>query len=252
MNDDQLERYSRHVLLPQFDYAGQEALLNAQVLVLGLGGLGSSAALYLASSGVGHLHLLDPDTLELSNLQRQVIHREQNVGMDKVDSAKQSLLALNSTIKVSTYNACLPEAELGALMAKMHVVVDCTDNSKSRCLHNRLCLQVNVPLVSAAAIRFEGQMLLVDKRDTDTPCYQCIYGDHNNQEQSCSTSGILAPVVGLMGVHQALECIKLLSGVGEKSTGILFNFDGLTGRWTNFNVKKNPMCPVCGNQQVHA
>ncbi len=247
MNDEQLERYSRHVLLPQFDYDGQEALLKAQVLVLGLGGLGSSAALYLASSGVGYLHLLDPDILELSNLQRQIIHREKNVGMGKVDSAKQSLLELNSSIEVRTYDTCLPEDELAALIAKMDVVLDCTDNSKSRCLHNRLCLHANVPLVSAAAIRFEGQMLVVDQRDDNTPCYQCVYPDHNNQEQSCSTSGILAPVVGLMGVHQALECIKLLSGVGEKSTGTLFNFDGLTGRWSNFNVKKNSQCVVCSN-----
>ena len=245
MNDGQLERYSRHLLLPQFDYQGQSRLLASRVLVLGLGGLGSSAAMYLASSGIGELHLLDPDTLELSNLQRQIVHRQDALGMNKARSAQQTLAALNDDIRIVAHDRCLPEAELSALIKGMSVVLDCTDNSHSRRLHNRLCVQNKVPLISAAAIRFEGQLMVVDPGDDNSPCYQCVYPQVDGSPASCSESGIMAPVVGMMGVFQSLEAIKLISGVGEKGSGALHSFDGLTARWRRFNVTKNAHCPVC-------
>lgn len=248
MNDEQLNRYSRHLLLPQFDYDGQEKLLNAHVLILGLGGLGSSASLYLASSGVGTLTLCDFDTVEASNLQRQIVHTEASIGRSKVDSAKQTLLALNSDLNIHTYSECLSEQDLASLIEKAHVVLDCTDNSASRCLHNALCLKYKTPLISAAAIRFEGQLFVVDPSKESAPCYQCLYPASNNQEDTCTSAGILAPVVGMMGVHQALEAIKLISGTGESLAGKLVTFDGLTSGWHQFNVEKKAECFACSKK----
>lgn len=247
MNDQQLDRYSRHILLPQFDYQGQSRLLTSSVLVLGLGGLGSSAALYLAASGVKYLHLLDPDVVELSNLQRQVIHRESSIGMSKVASAARTIEALNSDVQVEVYPQTLSDDDLLSLISKMDVVLDCTDHSRARMRHNHLCLQAKVPLVSAAAIRFEGQLMVIDaKHAPDMACYQCVYPDNNNQEMSCSESGVLAPVVGMMGVFQALEAIKIIAGVGQSLVGTLSTFDGLAGTWQRFKVRKRADCPVCG------
>ena len=245
MNDDQLNRYSRHILLPQIDYQGQSQLLDAHVLILGLGGLGSSAALYLASSGVGILTLCDFDVVESSNLQRQVIHKESSIGQSKVQSAKHTLHQLNADVEIRTFESKQTETELADLIKQASVVLDCTDNSASRCLHNRLCVQSKTPLVSAAAIRFEGQLMVVDPRLDNKPCYQCVYPESNNQEESCTQAGILAPVVGMMGVHQALEAIKLITGAGESIAGKLISFDGLASRWNQFNVSVKKDCPVC-------
>lgn len=247
MNDEQLDRYSRHILLPQFDYEGQSSLLKSKVLVLGVGGLGSSAAMYLASSGIGQLHLLDPDTLESSNLQRQILHRENHIGMNKALSGQKSLRDLNSGIEVHAHSECLNEEALSALIAQMDAVLDCTDNSHSRRLHNRLCVAAKVPLVSAAAIRFEGQLMVINSQLENKPCYECVYPESNNQEMSCSESGIMAPVVGMMGVFQALEAIKVISHTGQSLVGTLSSFDGLTGQWQRFNVAKNPQCPICSH-----
>ncbi len=247
MNDGQLDRYSRHLLLPQFDYQGQSRLLESKVLVLGLGGLGSSAAMYLASSGIGELHLLDPDTLELSNLQRQIIHRQDHIGMNKALSAQKSLGELNSDITIVAHEQILNEEDLTQLISSMSVVLDCTDNSESRRLHNRLCVETKVPLVSAAAIRFEGQLMVIDPSQENSPCYQCVYPEVDNAQMTCSESGIMAPVVGMMGVFQSLEAIKLISGVGKSSCGALHSFDGLSAQWRRFNVPKNEQCPVCNN-----
>ncbi len=247
MNDEQLDRYSRHILLPQFDYEGQSSLLDSKVLVLGVGGLGSSAAMYLASSGIGQLHLLDPDTLESSNLQRQILHRENHIGMNKAVSGQKSLQDLNSTIKVHAHTECLNEEALAALISQMDVVLDCTDNSHSRRLHNRLCVMARVPLVSAAAIRFEGQLMVINSKIKNKPCYECVYPESNNQEMSCSESGVMAPVVGMMGVFQALEAIKVISNTGQSLVGTLSSFDGLSGQWRRFNVAKNPQCPICSH-----
>lgn len=248
MNDQQLDRYSRHLLLPQLDYDGQNRIIHSHVLILGLGGLGSSAALYMASSGVGQITLIDPDTLESSNLQRQIIHNESRIGLNKAISAKQSIELLNSQAKVTAIDHELDEDALGLLVAQADVVLDCTDNGDSRRRHNRLCIQHKTPLVSAAAIRFEGQMMVIDPCLDESPCYQCVYPDVDQQEMSCSESGIFAPVVGLMGVHQALEALKLLGKVGVNLSGKLMSFDGLSGQWRNFNVQKNPNCTVCGSK----
>lgn len=247
MNDQQLDRYSRHLLLPQLDYDGQTRILNSHVLILGLGGLGSSAALYMASSGVGRITLVDPDQLENSNLQRQIIHNESRIGQNKALSAKHSIELLNSSTQVMAVDDELTESALAKLVAEADVVLDCTDNGPSRRLHNRLCIQYKTPLVSAAAIRFEGQMMVIDPRNEDAPCYQCVYPETDQAEMSCSESGIFAPVVGLMGVYQALEGLKLLADIGDNLSGKLMSFDGLSGQWRNFNVQKNPKCTVCGS-----
>jgi molybdopterin/thiamine biosynthesis adenylyltransferase len=247
MNDDQLNRYSRQILLSQIDYDGQAKILASHVLILGIGGLGSSASLYLASSGIGTITLCDFDTLEMSNLQRQVVHREEAIGLNKVDSAANTLRSLNSEITINTVNHRLSDLELSHLVKAADVVLDCTDNSQSRCLHNRLCLQALTPLVSAAAIRFEGQLMVIDPRQTDQPCYQCVYPESNDQQESCSQSGILGPVVGMMGIHQALEAIKLITGIGDNMAGKLISFDGLASTWHQFNVSKKIDCPVCNN-----
>lgn len=246
MNDQELERYSRHILLPQLDYDGQQALLDAHVLVLGLGGLGSSAAQYLAGSGIGHLTLLDPDVVEVSNLHRQVVHNEARLGMNKALSAQQQLQALNTSITVDAIDHLLEETELFSVIESADAVLDCTDNSSARMRHNRLCVEAKTPLVSAAAIRFEGQLMVVDVSQDDSPCYQCVYPDLSDQQDTCSESGILSPVVGMMGVMQALEVIKLISKVGTPSLGKLTSFDGLDLSMRTFKVSKNPKCPVCG------
>jgi molybdopterin/thiamine biosynthesis adenylyltransferase len=248
MNNDQLNRYSRHILLPQVDYDGQTKIISSHVLILGVGGLGSSASLYLASSGIGTITLCDFDHVEDSNLQRQIVHCEASIGESKVASAARTLKGLNSGITINTYDKVLSEAELTELIKHAHVVLDCTDNSVSRCLHNRLCLQHLTPLVSAAAIRFEGQLMVIDPKQTEQACYQCVYPEFNNQDESCSQSGILAPVVGIMGVHQALEAIKIITGIGDNMAGKLISFDGLSSRWNQFNVTKKNNCPACGDK----
>jgi len=245
MKDLQLDRYSRHLLLPQFDYDGQASLLNARVLIIGVGGLGSAAASYLAASGVGQLVLSDPDTVEMSNLQRQIIHSENRIGMNKAQSAALRIAEINSDVQVQAVDYALDETSLSKQIVNADVVLDCSDNSETRRTVNRLAWSLATPLVSAAAIRFEGQLMVVDPRKSDCPCYDCVYPESNNQEATCSESGILSPVVGMMGVFQALEAIKLLSAVGESLTHCLTSFDGLTGQWRSFGVRKSKTCPTC-------
>lgn len=245
MNDSQLDRYSRHLLLPQFDYDGQMSLLKARVLILGAGGLGSAAASYLAAAGIGHLVISDPDTVEMSNLQRQIIHCEARIGENKSVSAAKRIKELNSDVRVDALDCALEEKALSEQVRCADIVLDCTDNSTSRRLINRACWQATTPLVSAAAIRFEGQLMVVDPRQNDCPCYECVYPESDHQDATCSESGILSPVVGMMGVFQALEAIKLLSAVGENLTHRLTSFDGLTGQWRSFGVKKSKTCPTC-------
>ncbi|MFT5592609.1 MAG: molybdopterin/thiamine biosynthesis adenylyltransferase [Oceanicoccus sp.] len=249
MNDQELERYSRHLLLPQLDYDGQQALLNSHVLILGLGGLGASASQYLAGSGIGRLTLLDPDTVELSNLHRQVVHSENTLNMNKAQSAQQQLQQLNSSITIEAIDHLLDDNQLLALINSVDVVVDCTDNSASRMMHNKICIQTKTPLVSAAAIRFEGQLMVVDPREDNAPCYQCVYPDLSGQQDTCSQSGILSPVVGLMGVMQALETVKLISKIGSPSIGKLVSFDALDLSMRSFSVSKNINCPVCSQKK---
>lgn len=245
MNDEQLLRYSRHILLPQLDTVGQEKLLAARVLVVGLGGLGSPVAMYLAASGIGTLVLNDFDTVDLHNLQRQVVHTTESVGVNKTTSARQQLLKLNPGCDIVELSHKLAEPELTAEICRATVVVDCTDNFTTRLLLNRLCHRARKPLVSGAAIRFEGQVTVFhNQHDTDA-CYQCLYPHAGADDESCSANGVLAPLVGVIGSLQAIEVIKVIAGIGETLRNRLLVYDALHQQIRIVNYKKDPGCPVC-------
>ena len=246
MNDDQLLRYSRQILLPQFGVEGQQALLDAHVLIIGLGGLGSPVSMYLAAAGVGELTLVDHDSVDLSNLQRQIVHRGDNIGQDKVASAKQTLSELNSDVRINTLNKKLDDHELDRQVQQVDVVVDATDNFAVRFAINRACVRHKKPLVSGAAIRLEGQVSIFDMRREDSPCYRCLYAENGDEAETCSENGIIAPMVGIIGSIQALETIKLISKLGEPLTGKLLITDGLHQEWRSMKLRKDPDCPVCG------
>lgn len=246
LTDQQLLRYSRHIMLPQLDIAGQQRLLNASVLIVGAGGLGSSAAMYLAASGIGDLHINDFDRVDLSNLQRQIIHREASVGHNKAESAQQTLNEINSACRVHVHGDKLDRVALDGLIQQVDCVVDASDNFTTRFLINELCVKNRKPLISGAAIRMEGQLGVFDSRDPNSPCYRCLYQDVGDQEQTCSENGILAPVVGSIGCLQALETIKVITGMGKPLTGQLLVFDAMYMDWRKVNLKKDPRCPVCG------
>lgn len=247
MNDEQLLRYSRHLLLPQLDVAGQEAICAASVLIVGLGGLGSPVALYLAASGVGELLVCDDDQVEVPNLQRQIIHAQTRLGANKAQSAAAALAALNPEINITSLPRRLDDAELRALLPRVTVVADCSDNLATRLQLNALCREFKVPLVSAAAIRFEGQLTVFDFRRDDSPCYRCLHPHLQPQDLSCSQNGIFSPVVGVVGSMQALEVLKLVAGIGQPLVGRLAVFDGLSARWQMLKFKKNPSCEHCAN-----
>ncbi|GLS25492.1 HesA/MoeB/ThiF family protein [Marinibactrum halimedae] len=245
LSDDQLLRYSRHILLPQMDVGGQEKLLGSRVLIVGLGGLGSPVAMYLAAAGVGHLVLVDHDCVDESNLQRQIVHRQSTVGQSKVDSAQASLLALNPTITVDVLNQKLSGTELAREVVASDLVLDCTDNLQTRLSINAECVAQKTPLVSAAAIGMEGQMYVFDSRVEGAPCYRCLYDESMDLSLNCAESGVLGPVVGVMGSHQALEAVKILSGITPPKTGVLHLFDGMAGQWRYLTIPQLPSCPVC-------
>lgn len=245
MNDDQLLRYSRQIMLPDFDIAGQECLLQASVLVIGLGGLGSPVALYLAAAGVGHLVLVDHDVVDLSNLQRQVIHQEARLGDPKVDSATATIAALNPATRVTTINHKLDEAALATAVAQADLVIDCTDNFQIRYAVNDACWAAGVPLVSGAAIRWEGQIAVFDPRDATSPCYRCLYAEGDDAALNCSENGVIAPLVGVIGACQAMEAIKVLANIGENLTGRVLYFDGKRMEWRRLKLPKNPDCATC-------
>jgi len=251
MNDDQLLRYNRHILLPEVDIDGQEAILQARVLIIGLGGLGCPAALYLGAAGVGHLVLNDFDTVELSNLQRQVAHGTADIGQNKAASAAASVAALNPDCQVTILTEKLSSDQLQTQVEAATVVLDCSDNFDTRFLVNRLCVAAQTPLVSGAAIRFDGQLLVVEPGKDSAPCYQCLYQPEAADESaqlSCSQSGVLSPLVGMIGSMQALETLKLLSAAGRPASGKLLVIDGLTMEVRTLGLKRNPQCPVCGAQ----
>lgn len=250
MHDEQLLRYSRQIMLPEFDVAGQQKLLDATVLVVGAGGLGSPVSLYLAAAGVGHLILVDDDEVELSNLQRQIVHRERSLGQAKVDSAAATLAELNSSTKVTAVVQRMDDASLDQwLTTDVDLVVDACDNFSTRFMLNRGCVKHGKPLVSGAAIRMEGQVVVFDTRRPDSPCYQCLYRSGGDDEElSCSRNGVMAPVVGVIGVMQALEVIKVLSGLGRDLCGRLLLFDGLDSQWRELRLKRDPDCEVCGHR----
>lgn len=248
MNDDQLLRYNRHLMLPQIGFEGQQKLRDAHVLIIGLGGLGSPAALYLATAGIGKLTLVDDDEVELSNLQRQIIHRNQNIGEKKVVSAKSNLLAINDEVNIVTIDHRLDESSLAQQIQLADVVLDASDNFDTRFAVNRACVEQKKPLVSGAAIQFEGQISVFDSRDEHCPCYSCLYPEKGEENLTCSGNGILAPVVGIIGSMQALEAIKLICQIGKPLYGRLLLFDALLLQWRSMNFKKDPDCQVCGSK----
>ena len=245
LTDEQLLRYSRQIMLPDVDIAGQEKLLEATVLIVGLGGLGSPIALYLASAGIGHLILCDHDEVDLSNLQRQVVHRTTSIGVHKVDSAAETLAAINPDVVLEKIPGKLHGAGLAEAVGRATVVVDATDNFDVRFELNRACVTAGVPLVSGAAIRWEGQIALFDPREPDSPCYRCLYAEGDNGALNCSENGVIAPLVGVIGTCQAMETIKLITGVGETLTGYVLYFDGKRMEWRRLKLPKDPNCPVC-------
>ena len=248
LSDQELLRYSRQILLSQVDIDGQLKLKQAKALVVGLGGLGSPVALYLAAAGVGALHLADFDTVDLTNLQRQVIHDSASVGMSKVDSAIQRLQAINPEVALVAHRQALDDDTLAAAVAAVDVVLDCSDNFTTREAVNAACVEAGKPLVSGAAIRLEGQLSVFDTRRDDSPCYHCLYGHGSEAELTCSEAGVLGPLVGLVGSLQALEAIKLLAGFGEPLVGRLLLIDALSTRMRELRVKRDPACAVCASR----
>ncbi|MGD8175616.1 HesA/MoeB/ThiF family protein [Marinimicrobium sp. ARAG 43.8] len=246
MDDRQLLRYSRHIMLPEIDLDGQEALLRSRVLIVGLGGLGSPVALYLAASGVGELWLADHDEVEPSNLQRQIAHTTARVGQSKVVSAAQAVQALNPDTLVTPLHEALNAERLATLTEQVDLVVDATDNFGVRYAINAACVRTRTPLVSGAAIRLEGQVTVFDSRRSDSPCYRCLYDVHDDEPLNCATSGVMAPLVGVIGSMQALEAVKLLAGVGDSLAGRLLIFDAARSEWRELALPRDPNCPVCG------
>lgn len=247
MNDEQLLQYSRQIMLPEVDVDGQQKLLDARVLIVGLGGLGCPVALYLAAAGVGQLTLVDYDEVELTNLQRQIAHTYKDIGQPKVRSAAESLNAINPRIQVSTIDEKLEEDEIQAQVAVHDLIIDCTDNFLIRYAINRAVYRHGKPLVSGAAIRLEGQLAVFDPRQADSPCYQCLYPEGNEQNLSCSENGVIAPLTGVIGTLQALQAMKVLLGVGETLVGRLLMFDAKSLTFQQLVLNKNPACPVCGD-----
>jgi molybdopterin/thiamine biosynthesis adenylyltransferase len=252
MNDAQLLRYSRHILLDEIGIEGQARLLAAHALVIGAGGLGSPAAMYLAASGVGHITLVDDDAVDLTNLQRQVMHTTGRIGMPKVESGLMALREINPDVKVTALCERADERRLRELVPTASVVLDCSDNFATRHALNRACVAVGVPLVAGAAIRFDGQLSVFDMRRADCPCYACVFPEDSGFEDvACSTMGVFAPLVGIVGAVQAAEAMKLILGIGTPLAGRLLLLDGRAMEWTEIKAGRNPACSVCQERHVH-
>ncbi|MDH4284866.1 MAG: molybdopterin-synthase adenylyltransferase MoeB [Gallionellaceae bacterium] len=248
MDDQQLLRYSRHILLPEIGVEGQQKLLDAHALVVGAGGLGCSAALFLASSGVGTLTLCDGDTVDLTNLQRQILHRTSSIGKPKVDSAQVAVADINPDVRINTLNARADEAKLSELALQADVVLDCSDNFATRYALNRVCVRLKKPLVSGAAIRFDGQVTVFDARQPHSPCYHCLYPEPEQaagEEMRCAIMGVFAPLVGVIGNLQAAEALKLLMEAGTSLCGRLLVMDGLHMELRTVKLRKDQACSVC-------
>ncbi|MCF6236120.1 MAG: molybdopterin-synthase adenylyltransferase MoeB [Gammaproteobacteria bacterium] len=246
MDDLSLQRYSRHILLPQIDLAGQKKLGRSQALIIGLGGLGSPVALYLASSGIGHLVICDTDCVELSNLQRQIIHTTQAIGQHKTESAQSMLQALNPNTQITTISESLQSDTLHTQIKAADIVIDASDNFKTRFKINRACFTNKTPLISGAVIQMTGQATVFDSRNKSSPCYQCLYPDNSTEQaDSCNASGVLAPATGIIGSIQAAETIKTLLDIGNNLCGRLLLIDVLNMSIRTTKLKKDPNCPVC-------
>jgi molybdopterin-synthase adenylyltransferase len=247
MTDAQLLRYSRHILLDEVGIDGQERITGAHVVVIGAGGLGSPVALYLGSAGVGQITLVDHDTVDLTNLQRQVAHTTADIGQPKVGSARQAIAAINPDVRVTALQRRADAALLDELVPQADVVLDCSDNFATRQAVNAACVRHRKPLVSGAAIRFDGQISVYDSRDGASPCYACVFPpDADFQETRCATMGVFAPMVGIIGTLQAAEALKLLCGVGKSLAGRLLMLDGRAMEWTEVRLPRHMDCPVCG------
>ncbi|MBZ0143016.1 MAG: molybdopterin-synthase adenylyltransferase MoeB [Rhodocyclaceae bacterium] len=247
MNDQQLLRYSRHILLPQLGIEGQERLLAARALVVGAGGLGSPAAMYLASAGIGTLVLCDGDTVDLTNLQRQILHRTGSVGRPKAQSGRDTLALVNPEVNVVALEQRLEGDALAEQVAAADVVLDCSDNFATRHAINRACAKFRKPLVSGAAIRFDGQVSVFDLREPKSPCYNCLFPEGQDAEEvRCAVMGVFAPLTGIIGATQAAEALKLVAGCGESLSGRLLLLDGLAMEWRSIRLGKDPGCAVCG------
>jgi adenylyltransferase/sulfurtransferase len=247
LDDTALLRYSRHILLPELGIEAQERFAAARALVVGVGGLGAPVAQFLAAAGVGSLILADPDRVDLTNLQRQILYATADVGTPKVAAASGRLSAINPLVAVETIEGRIGPDALGALAERVDIVVDCCDNFATRHAVNRSCVAHRTPLVSGAAIRFDGQIAVFDRRDPDSPCYHCLFGEGEALEETrCAVMGVFAPIVGIVGATQAAEALKVLAGVGESLAGRLLILDALAMRWREVRVTRDPACAVCG------
>lgn len=250
MQDDLLLRYSRHIMLPQIEYAGQEKLTQSHALIVGAGGLGAPVAMYLAAAGVGTLTICDFDQVDLTNLQRQIIHTTAAVGQNKALSAQATIAALNPEVNVHVETTRLNDEALAGRVLAADVVIDCSDNFATRYLLNQLCFEYKKPLVSGAAIRFEGQLSVFDFRHAESPCYHCLYPDvGDDQALRCADNGVFAPLVGMIGTAQAAEAIKVLLNMGQSMEGRLLLLDALSAEWRTIRLKKDPSCAVCGQAE---
>jgi molybdopterin/thiamine biosynthesis adenylyltransferase len=253
VDDRQRLRYSRHLLLDGFGEDSQERLLASRALVVGAGGLGSGALLYLASSGVGRITVADGDTVDCTNLQRQVVHREDSVGMNKAESAARTLAGINPEVAVVALGERLTPERMRSLAREADVVLDCSDNFATRHAINEACVAARVPLVSGAAIRFDGQVAVFDPRRPGSACYHCLFpADAQGEEERCATLGVFAPLVGVIGTMQAMEAIKLLAGLGDTLAGRLLLFDSRAMRWHEVRLSRDPHCAVCGEPRAAA
>jgi len=248
VDTDQLERYSRQIRLPQIGEPGQQRLLDSRVLIIGAGGLGSPVSMYLTAAGVGHIVLSDFDRVDESNLQRQIVHRHENIGKLKADSAAELLTELNPRVRAEAINYELDGYELLEHVGLADVVVDCTDNFPSRFTLNRMTLATGTPFVSGAAIRWQGQVVTFLPSDEASPCYQCLYPDESIEAATCAAEGVVAPLVGVIGSMQALETLNILVDVGAHLAGRLLMFDGMTMEWEAIKLPKNPSCPACSGR----
>ena len=249
MEDQELLRYSKQIMLPQVDVQGQQKIMDSTVMIIGMGGLGSPTALYLAAAGVGHIIIADFDQVELSNLQRQIIHQTKDIGDDKVNSAKNKLTELNPNIKVTIANELIHTDNLPELIKGVDIVLDGTDNFDSRFEINQICVQHKKPLVSAAVVRFEGQVSVFKGYKQDQPCYQCLYSVDGEENESCIENGVLAPVAGLIGTIQALQAIKVILELGDQLCGSLLLIDALDLSFRKVKISKDLKCPVCNSSQ---
>ncbi len=248
LTDEQLLRYSRQIMLPQWDVAAQERILASRVLVVGAGGLGCPLVLYLAAAGVGHITVADDDAVELSNLQRQIAHATADVGKLKVESLAEAAFALNPDVRIDAIAERLQGERLQALVDASDAVVDASDNAATRHAINRACLAAKKPLISGAAIRMEGQLAVFDSKTPGNACYACLYSEATVVNEACAENGVLSPVVGVIGALQAVETLKVLAGIGEPAVNRLQVYDGMSAQWREFRIPKDPACTACGKE----